>query len=243
MSGEVTSYANRGSDPSAAPERHGEPLWVHPSIELACRDVLRRVRERGGTSIGVTSARRYEGRTTIAQGLATANWGSGRRPTVLLDAGGGADYSFARPAGARRPRKTGLSDVLSGDRSIQDAIEWVAPDLGVITAGHAVRKASGVGARGSTRMRVLKVSTASSVVRDLEAAGFDIVADLPPLPPVGVGDRLAALFSVTLLVVKAGSTRLELVRQAAATLPQNPLVVLNGTSSAIPNWIPGLGGR
>jgi Mrp family chromosome partitioning ATPase len=223
MSDEVMSYANRRSDPSASPERHGEPLWVHPSIELACRDVLRRVRERGGTSIGVTSARRHEGRTTIAWGLATETWGAGRRPTVLLDTASG---------GAHRPDKIGLSDVLSGDLSILDAIEWVAPDLGVITAGHAVREASDVGALRSI-----------FVVRDLEAAGLDIVADLPPLPPVGVGDRLAALFSVTLLVVKAGSTRLELVRQTAATLPQNPLVVLNGTSSAIPNWIPGLGGR
>jgi Mrp family chromosome partitioning ATPase len=223
MSDEVMSYVNGRSDPSASPERHGEPLWVHPSIELACRDVLRRVRERGGTSIGVTSARRHEGRTTIAWGLARANWGAGRRPTVLLDTASG---------GAHRPDKIGLSDVLSGDLSILDAIEWVAPDLGVITAGHADREASGVGALGSI-----------FVVRDLEAAGLDIVADLPPLPPVGVGDRLAALFSVTLLVVKAGSTRLELVRQAAATLPQNPLVVLNGTGSAIPNWIPGLGGR
>lgn len=219
MSDEVMSYANRRSDPSASPELHCEPLWVHPSIELACRDVLRRVRERGGTSIGVTSALRQEGRTTIAWGLAKANWGAGRRPTVLLDTTSG---------GAHRPDKIGLSDVLSGDLSILDAIEWVAPDLGVIDAGHAVREASGVGALGSI-----------FVVRDLEAAGLDIVADLPPLPPVGVGDRLAAIFSVTLLVVKAGSTRLELVRQAAATLPQNPLVLLNGTSSAIPNWIGG----
>jgi Mrp family chromosome partitioning ATPase len=222
MSDEVTSYANRRSDPSSSLERHGEPLWVHPSIELACRDVLRRVRERGGTSIGVTSADRYEGRTTIAWGLATANWGAGRRPTVLLDTASGE---------AHRPDRIGLSDVLSGNLSILDAIEWVAPDLGVITAGQAVT-ASSVGGLGSI-----------FVVRDLEAAGLDVVADLPPLPPVGVGDRLAALFSVTLLVVKAGSTRLELVRQAAATLPQNPLVLLNGTSSAIPSWIPVLGGR
>lgn len=223
MSDEVMSYANRRSDPSAPPERHGKPLWVDPSIELACRDVLRRVRERGGTSIGVTSARRHEGRTTIAWGLAKANWGAGRRPTVLLD---------TASRGAHRPDQIGLSDVLAGDLSVLDAIEWVAPDLGVIAAGHAVGEASGVGALGSM-----------VVVRDLESAGLDIVADLPPLPPVGVGDRLAALFSVTLLVVKAGSTRLELVRQAAATLPQNPLVLLNGTSSAIPDWIPGLGGR
>ena len=222
MSDEVTSYAHRTADPSTSRERHGEPLWVHPSIELACRDALREVRERGGTSIGVTSADRHEGRTTIARGLAKANWGAGRRPTVLLDTAGGE---------APRPDRIGLSDVLSGGVSVLDAIEWVAPDLGVITAGEAVA-ASSVGGLGSI-----------FVVRDLEAAGLDVVADLPPLPPVGVGDRLAALFSVTLLVVKAGTTQLELVRQAAATLPQSPLVLLNGTSSAIPGWIPGLGGR
>lgn len=216
------SYASPRSDPSASHERHVEPLWVHPSIELACRDVLRRVREHGGTSIGVTSAERHEGRTTIAWGIAKANWNAGRRPTVLLDAADGE---------AERPDGIGLSEVLSGRLSIMDAIDWVAPDLGVITAGHAV-SASSVGGLGSI-----------FVVRDLEAAGLDVVADLPPLPPVGVGDRLAALFSVTLLVVRAGSTRLDQVRQAAATLPEEPLVVLNGTSSAIPSWIPGLGAR
>lgn len=222
MSDEVMSYANRRSESSTSPSRHGELLRVDPSIELACRDVLRRVRERGGRSIGVTSADRNEGRTTIAWGLATANWGAGRRPTVLLDLASGE---------ADRPDRIGLSDVLSGNLSILDAIEWVAPDLGVITAGDSV-SASSVGGPGSI-----------FVVRDLEAAGLDVVADLPALPPVGVGDRLAALFSVTLLVVRAGSTELELVRQAAATLPENPLVVLNGTSSAIPTWIPGLGAR
>jgi hypothetical protein len=49
------------------------------------------------------------------------------------------------------------------------------------------------------------------------------------------------LFSATILVVRAGRTRLPAVRSAVRLLAVPPAVVLNGKRSAVPRWVRALG--
>ena len=77
----------------------------------------------------------------------------------------------------------------------------------------------------------------SGILDQLEESGYCVVADLPPLPPTGPGDRVVDLFSGTLFVVRAGKTSAATVRTAVSCLSEPPAVVLNAQESALPRWL------
>lgn len=199
-----------------------EPLHVPPTIQTSCASIVMQLRRREpeALAIGVTSARTREGRSTIAAGLVIAQATSVGRRSVLLD----LDPDHPRPP----------AEVLQTDQavSVEGRIDWVLPELGVLAVHPWLN------ARGS-----LTRAAAQDVMDQLRALDVAVVADLPAVPPAGTADRFADLFDVVLLVVRSGLTPLDEVKRASDALPEPPLVVLNGTKSAIPRWLRGEGRR
>lgn len=205
----------------------GEQLWVPQEVLSACSSLLagvRRPRRRASGPVGptgaiaVTSALAGEGRTTVSTGLAVAQRSEYGRKTMLLDLDGKSDADSSI---------IGLNAVLEGEATLMDAVSWASSELGVLRSGVP----NGGAATLLTRFR------SSSVLADLLGAGYSVVADLPPLPPTGAADRVVGMFDTVVMVVRAGSTPLDLVRSSLRYVDQEPIVILNGVSSSMPQWL------
>lgn len=206
--------------------RPGDALpAVTPEILTACGLAARRIRSTHpeARSIGITSTRHGEGRSTAAVGITIAQARSLGRQSVLVDLD---TDSWTTPT-----REGNRAEPTSGRASVMDAIEWADPELGILRLGKHME------ASELTRAR------AGSVIAEILAHGYDVVADLPCLPPTGSGDRLGELFDVVVLVVRAGAASGDAIRASAQVLPKPPVVLLNQTSSSIPRWFPFFGGR
>lgn len=187
-------------------------------VMTAARTVLARTLIDPESPVGVTSVARGDGRTTLALALATVLGVERGRTAVLVE------LDREQPSW---PGAVGLADVLTGDADLSEALLWPHPHVAVLPIG----RSSAVGED------VSRLFAGSGVLAALAAQDMIVVADLPPLPPNGEGDRVAGLFKVVLLVVRAGRTTSAGVRVAAATLDQPPLVVLNRMVSAVPGWL------
>lgn len=210
--------------PSTASPKDAMPK-VTPEILSACGQAARRLRNSHpeARTIGVTSTSRSEGRSIVASGLAIAQARTLGRQTVLID----LDTDNWASLACEDTR----GDAPGGPASLMDAIEWTAADLGSLRLGRHLD------ASELTRAR------AGSVIAEIRAQGYDVVADLSCLPLTGSGDQFAGLFDVVVLVVRAGATSGDAIRASAQMLPRPPVVLLNQTRSAIPRWFPLFGGR
>lgn len=192
-----------------------------PAMLAACSDALRKipVRERDVHTIGVTSSRRGEGRSTVAACLALADVRRLGRRCVLLD--------LDTDGWKRGPASGGVPKRLPS--SVRKLIDWANADFGVLRLGDQVDGGE------LTRAQV------GSVLAELLDHAVDVVADLSALPPVGSGDQFAGLLDVVVLVVQAGSTSEDVARRASLSLAEPPVVLLNRTRSAVPRWLRGRG--
>lgn len=205
----------------ATPNSRVELPRTTPEVLAACAQALRTIRARGEEvqTIGVTSALRGEGRSTIAAGMAISDVRSLGRRAVLVE----LDTE-------QWPAATPSKDGEAGPPSrIWELVDWSNGDLGVL------RLAGRTDATALTRAQV------GRILAELLEHDVDIVGDLGCLPPKGAGDQFAGLFDVTVLVVRAGSTSEDAVRSAALTLIEPPVVLLNRVTSAIPRWLRGTG--
>jgi Mrp family chromosome partitioning ATPase len=192
---------------------------VPDEVVLACSRALRRMPNDAIDEVAVTSSVRREGRTLVAVGTALVQRNEYGRKTILLE------LDLESPSmGGNAP---GIAEVMRGEATVAECIVPLAPYLGVLPAG----------AVGDEARRLLARFRASSVLHDLRRSGYVIVADLPPLPPFGAGDRVIDLFSSVLFVVRAGKTSVETVRAAVDGLGTPPVVLLNGKRSAVPRWL------
>jgi Mrp family chromosome partitioning ATPase len=210
--------AEQGGPPPFAPGR-----WAPEDVLAGCRPVLRRWGTPDGGPIGVTSASRGEGRSTVAAGAADVLHIEHGQSTVLLE----LDLDRPSMASTFEVRDhPGLGELVRGEAALTECITWAQPRLGVLPAGsvHDV-------------VDVLTRFRRSEVLSDLQRAGHAVVADLPPLWPHGTADRVVDLFPRLMLVVKAGSTALPALRSAVSTLDTTPAVVLNQKHSAVPRWL------
>ena len=195
------------------------PSPVPADVSSGCRALLAGFGSSPPWSLAVTSAVRGAGRTTIADAIAWLQRSEYGRPTVrlALDAHAGAP-----------PQPGSLEDVLDGRAQLLDAVDWMAPQYGVLTLpGDADGSASLMTRLGS-----------SSLVADLESHGYAVVGDLPPLLPPASVTRVVTLFDSSVLVVRAGSTSARQVKEALALFPgDQPKVLLNRVGSAVPAWL------
>jgi Mrp family chromosome partitioning ATPase len=204
--------------------------WVPMEVLSACGAALRRIREETIQALAVTSSVRGEGRTTISLGSALAQRNQFGRRTIVLE------LDLDRPRFAERlglGPSAGIANILRGDKALEDCILWASPHLGVLHAGDLTEDP----AVAYSRFR------ASSILQDLENAGYAVVADLPPLPPYGLADRIVDMFSAVLMVVRAGTTPVPVVTAAVETLTEPPLLIFNRKKSAIPRWLRAALGR
>jgi capsular exopolysaccharide synthesis family protein len=165
----------------------------------------------------VTSAVPEEGKTTTTVNLAVAFAEDRDRQTLLIDA------DLRRPSVSRYltpPPKLGLSEVLSGEASIEHAlIELKAAHLTVLPAG----------APSTNPLELLQSDYLASVFAELRRRFDRIVIDTPPTVPFTDAAVLSAVSDGALLVVRAGKTTVTLIDRARASLAHSTLlgVVLN----------------
>lgn len=165
----------------------------------------------------VTSAVPEEGKTTTAVNLALAFAEDRDRQTLLIDA------DLRRPSVSRYltpPPKLGLSEVLSGEASIEHAlIALKAAHLTVLPAG----------APSTNPLELLQSDYLASVFAELRRRFDRIVIDTPPTVPFTDAAVLSAVSDGALLVVRAGKTTVTLIDRARASLAHSRLlgVVLN----------------
>lgn len=216
---EGTPTARRGSSLG-----HPTASWSPPAVVTACSSALQRLDRRAITTLGVTSCSRGEGRSTIAVGLALVQRYEHSLQTILVE------LDLDNPSLADRlglPRGPGVAEALREEAPLDDCIYWLDDKLAVLVAGDV----------GHGAPELLSRLNGSDVMRQLRLACGVVVADLPPLPPVGLGGHVAGLCSTVLLVVRAGATPLADIRRGVSALNEPPPVLLNGTRSAVPAWL------
>jgi Mrp family chromosome partitioning ATPase len=175
-------------------------------------------------SLGVVSAIRGEGRTSVAIAMAVVQQRDYRRPVLLLE------MDFERPSLARRLEAEvtpGLAELIRGDASIHDVVQPLADGMSTITAGAA----AGAGPR------LIVELMSSALFQELMAQFEVVVVDLPPLIGSSFAVQAAGLVERALLVVRAGVTPVAQVREAVASLPAEPVILLNGVESRLPAWL------
>jgi Mrp family chromosome partitioning ATPase len=174
--------------------------------------------------LGVTSAVRGEGRTSIAAAMAVVQARDYGRSTLLLDADLEGPHLADLFGLDSRP---GLAEVVRDLATVKEALHDVGGGLTVMTAGEV----TGSPSRLAAELR------SSSLMPELEAEFDVVIADLPALVRSTTGALLSELLGLPLLVVRAAVTPAPAVREAIASLPADPLVMLNGTASTLPSWL------
>lgn len=215
----VAAILERRSPPAA--------LAVDPELIEAARKTMLAL---GGTRVhrlGVTSALRGEGRTSIAVALAVVQELDFGRHCLLVD------LDLESAAVARRtgvPPWPGLCEVVRGEASLEDAIRPISDRISVIAAGGT----------GGNAPRVVSDLIRQSTLDELQRRCDVLVADLPPLIACSFGRTAATAFPELLMVVRSQVTPVARIREAVAQLETQPQIVLNGVGTRIPRWLRGL---
>jgi len=203
-----------GADP-LEPEIYRQ---IHAGLELPAEATV--------SVIGITSAIRGEGRSTIALGLATSLAADLGVPITLVD----ADFEHPTLGNLLRAGPSpGLASVLREEHGLSEVVcapTAHLPDLSFIPAGKAGRDSA----------RLLRRLADEDPFRDPQGLKGLVIMDLPPIVNTSYGATIAALADATVLVVRAGVTPQRLMREALARLEGRPPqgVVLNAFRSAIP---------
>jgi len=190
-------------------------------------NVVKQVGAKSTKSFLVTSAILGEGKSTVASFLALT-LGALSKKTLLVDA------DLRRPALHRFFNlylEEGISDVADGSIPLAKALkETKLASLKVLTAGRLSREPGDYFEEGHVRRILTEVETAYEFV----------IVDCAPVLPVVDALVMAQSMSGVLLVIKAGATHRELVKQATEILQKagSPLlgVLLNNAKQVLPHY-------
>jgi succinoglycan biosynthesis transport protein ExoP len=217
------------------PSQNGVAPWdehhrLHPYSE-ALRDRLVTFFEMKNMThkpklIAVTSCARGAGVTSTAAGLAASLSETGEGNVLLVDMNG--DEGAAHPFYKGKPA-CGIEDVLlhdkRGEAKINDRLYLVT------------------GREGETDSRLPRIlpKRFTHLLPKLQASDYDyIIFDMPPVTQTSVTPRLTALMDVVLLMVEAGKTNRDVLRQASALIAEtktNLGVILNRRRNYVPQWL------
>jgi Mrp family chromosome partitioning ATPase len=178
--------------------------------------------------IGVVSAIRGEGRTTIASRLAMTLAMDLDRHVWLVEA------DLQQPSYARLfnvDSGPGLCAVLEGTQELEAVAYPVAKNFSLVPAGTANGNAG----------RLLRRLATQDLFHQASALDGMVILDLPPLLHNSYGALVARIADATLLVVRAGVSPVHVVREAMALLDHQPPkgIIFNDFHSALPRWWPG----
>lgn len=187
------------------------------------------LREGTTAAVGITSATRGEGVTSVAVNVAAAASRDLQGRVLLVDAN--FDHPFAAEVAGAQDGE-GLADVLVG---IEDWTEFVQrsamPSLDVLAAG--TKQARALLSAGSDRLRGL--------LRAICSRYQLVIFDLPPASELSACLPVANCLDGVLMVVEAERTRNKTVERAKQRLIQSGAkligAVLNKRREYVPDWI------
>ena len=177
--------------------------------------------EQGTRVVMITSAIASEGKTLTSTNLALTLSESYKRRVLLIDA------DLRRPGVHelfKVPNLTGLNDGIRADTERKVPLLRVSEYLSVLTAGRPDPDPMSVLA--SDRMRRVLGDAAKS---------FDwVIVDTPPVAVLSDAHLLATLVDTVILVIKAGSTQFDAMKQAVEAVGRDRIlgVVLNCADDA-----------
>jgi len=189
---------------------------VTESYRIMRTNLLVAVRDIDRPTIMVTSALAGEGKTCTVANLAPALALAGQRVVVV-------DLDLRRPDIHRTlglPNDRGAADVLRGDASLSDCLQYVGVEgePGEASAGMYVLTGGSAGAEGGE----LIAGRNTSRLLDTVAEQSDLVlVDSPPVLAVADSLTLARMVSGVVLVIEAGRTPIPTVHQAKDALIRN----------------------
>jgi len=188
--------------------------------------VLKRMRDRDWHTVGVTSARSADGKTTVAANLAITIAADPRHTALLVD------LDLRRPSLARLfgiSPAVGVDDVIAGTASVDAALTHPesVDRLRLLPARESVPSSSSVVAG----------SACSALVAEVRSRYMNriVLLDMPPVLEADDAVTLASLCDCLLFVVAEGQTSREDVSRALTLLADTPVVgtVLNRSIEAI----------
>jgi protein-tyrosine kinase len=199
-----------------------------PTLSAASREQYRQLAatlhkaqsEDGLKAVMIASAVGGEGKTLTAANLALTFAESYRRRVLLVD------------ADLRRPSLHRLFDIqeppafaFGSSRSWTQQVRQVTPRLGLLTQTQP----------STAPMADLTSSRMRELMQEARRRVDWIIVDTPPIALLPDASLLASVVDATVIVVKAGSTPLELVRRAVDALDSKTTlgVVLNGASRQV----------
>jgi len=172
-------------------------------------------------TILITSPLQGEGKTTLVSNLAIAMAQAGQLTLVI-------DADFRKPMQHEIfevPLRPGLSDLLGGEGSLDDAIRRTSIDgPDVLTCGPIPGNPS----------EVLNSSEFRRILRELSKTYDRILLDSPPVIPVTDPSILAATCDATLLVLKAEKSTRKAAQQACDRLLSVGADILGVIVNAVP---------
>ncbi|HLG13113.1 MAG TPA: CpsD/CapB family tyrosine-protein kinase [Blastocatellia bacterium] len=182
-------------------------------------------------TILVTSARPQEGKTTVAANLAWVMSKASERRVLLMDA------DLRIPTVCRKlglsPRR-GWLDLIDRNSELPDALVRLDPNgLYVLAPRSSLDAYAGPVRPGAssalTPTDAITSSRVDALIKELENQFDFIVIDAPPILEFADAQRLSSIVDGTLLVVRAGQTRFNLVTDALKLVPKEHRlgVVLN----------------
>jgi exopolysaccharide transport family protein len=167
--------------------------------------------------VGITSALPNEGKSTIAASLAQLIGHAGKR-VIIVD----CDLRNPSLSADLAPNATvGIIDVLSGARSLEEAI-WRDPKTNLAFLPAAKR------APLFHTSEILSAEQTKKLFDKLRATYDYVIVDLPPLAPIVDVRATTSLIDCFILVVEWGRTRTDVVQHALHTAP-NVYEALIGT--------------
>jgi capsular exopolysaccharide synthesis family protein len=209
------------------PIASGRKVDLEPSSDVA--ETYRTIRtavffgtpDRESRTILVTSPAPGDGKSTFASNLAIAMAQTGKR--VLL-----VDCDFRRPVQHRifecRPG-VGLSTVLAGHESLDKAIQSTGiAGLDILPAGPVPSNPS----------EILNSQSFNEVLEELSVRYEHVVVDSPPVMAVADARILAAMCSVTILVLRAQSSTRKAALHARKALQSVGAAILGVVVNDVP---------
>ncbi len=177
--------------------------------------------------VGVTSALRGEGRSTVALGIAMAVAQSTPLPVVLVEADLSSRSSLATELGIA---KVGFSDYLRGDAALENITHLTgASDLAVILAGDA---------QGQD-LKLLRSDRLTKFFNQLREQYAAIIIDMPPVAMAAQATRLTTMVDRVVLVAESGATPRNVVKHTLESIPTEKQagVILTKSHPSIPGWL------
>lgn len=167
--------------------------------------------------IAVTSAVPNEGKSSTAMNLATALAESGQHVCLI-------EADLRKPSIAQALGligDVGLTSVLVGKVPFEAVLQNAGMNLAVVTSGPVPPNPSELISSEAFRNTLRRAARRADVV----------VVDTPPLLPVADGAQIAAMADATLLVVRAGKTSFDQIRQAVQSLGRVDVVAVGAILS------------